>query len=193
MFSKGSVTRWIDALRAGDQAAAQQLWERYFHRLVGLARTRLRGAPGGAADERDVALSALFSFCRGAQQGRFPQLADRECLWQLLAVITARKAAHLVRDETRQKRGGAAGRESDNDCLDRVLSREPDPAFAAEMTEECRRLLRKLADAELEAVALRRMEGYTVEEIAAQRDCAPRTVKRMLQLIRTIWESEGLP
>ena len=193
MSSKGSVTRWIDALQAGDGAAAQQLWERYFRRLVGLARAKLQGAPCGAADEHDVAQSALYSFCRGAQQGRFPQLADRECLWRLLVLITTRKAAHLVRDETRQKRGGAAGRESDDDCLDRVLSREPDPAFAAEVAEECRRLLHKLADAELEAVALRRMEGYTVEEIAAQLDCAPRTVKRMLQLIRSIWESEGLP
>ena len=43
----GSVTGWIGDLKAGGDSAAQHLWERYFHRLVHLARARLRGiAPG---------------------------------------------------------------------------------------------------------------------------------------------------
>ena len=37
MSSQGSVTAWIDQLRAGDRAAAQPLWQGYFQRLVGLA------------------------------------------------------------------------------------------------------------------------------------------------------------
>jgi hypothetical protein len=37
----GSVTHWIQELRAGDPIAAQKLWERYFRRLVGLARQKL--------------------------------------------------------------------------------------------------------------------------------------------------------
>src|SRR5207249_6675395 len=61
-----SVSAWIDRLKDGDPAAAQPLWERYFGRLVGLARDRLRGAARRAADEEDVALSAFDSFCRGA-------------------------------------------------------------------------------------------------------------------------------
>jgi hypothetical protein len=38
MAPEGSVTRWIDQLQAGDLAAAQPLWERYFQLLVELAR-----------------------------------------------------------------------------------------------------------------------------------------------------------
>jgi hypothetical protein len=72
MSTSGSVTHWLGLLKAGDHAAAQPLWERYFGRLVGLARARLRGARGHAADEEDVALSAFASFCKGAEQGRFP-------------------------------------------------------------------------------------------------------------------------
>jgi hypothetical protein len=34
------------------------------------------------------------------------------------------------------------------------------------------------------------MEGYTVEEIAVRQGCVARTVKRKLQLIRSIWERE---
>jgi len=33
-----SVSVWIADLKEGDSAATQKLWERYFQRLVGLAR-----------------------------------------------------------------------------------------------------------------------------------------------------------
>ena len=39
----GSVSRWLGQLQA-DALAVPPLWQRYFHRLVGLARQRLRGS-----------------------------------------------------------------------------------------------------------------------------------------------------
>jgi hypothetical protein len=106
MSSYGSVTHWIHELRVGNHQAAQRLWEGYFQRLVELARTKLRKRRWGVADEEDVALNAFDSFCRGAKQGRFLQLADRDDLWQLLVMITCRKAADLVEQECRRKRSG---------------------------------------------------------------------------------------
>jgi hypothetical protein len=106
MSSAGSITHWLRQLQAGEPAAAQPLWECYFQRLAALARKRLLGSPRRAADEEDVALSAFDSFCRGAERGRFPQLVDRSDLWQLLVLLTARKAARLKLHERRQKRGG---------------------------------------------------------------------------------------
>ena len=117
MPSDGSVTKWIDQLQVGDAVAVRQLWERYFHRLVSLARKKLADAPRGMADEEDVALSAFDSFCRQAEQGRFPDLADRDGLWRLLVVMTARKVSHLVRDESRQKRGGEGAAEDNEGDL----------------------------------------------------------------------------
>src|SRR5262245_22975274 len=108
MASEGSVTRWISLLKDGDPHAAQELWQAYWHRLVALARTRLRSTPRGVADEEDVALSAFDSFCRRAARGRFPRLDDRDDLWQLLLLLTARKAINLAHHERRQSRG--AGR-----------------------------------------------------------------------------------
>jgi hypothetical protein len=107
---EGSVTRWIGDLKAGDLAAAQPLWERYYARLVALARDKLRRTRRAAAieDEEDAALSAFNSFCDGAARGRFPLLADRGDLWRLLVVITARKACVLVQRRCHQKAG--AGR-----------------------------------------------------------------------------------
>src|SRR5262249_6577555 len=179
----GSVSHWLDRLQAGAHAAAQPLWEVYFQRLVALARAKLQGVPRQAADEEDVALSAFDSFCRGAEQGRFPQLADRADLWRPLVTITAHQALDRLRPERRQKRGGGAAEEV---RLEEVVGPEPTPAFAARVAEECRRLLGLLDDAELEAVALWKMEGYSTAEIAARLGYVPRTVERKLRLIRQV-------
>jgi DNA-directed RNA polymerase specialized sigma24 family protein len=191
--SPESITHWLGQLQAGDHAAAQKLWERYFHRLVGMARVRLQGTPRRAADEEDVALSAFNSFCRGAEQGRFPQLADREDLWRLLVILTERKAIGLARHEHRQKRGGAAtthGADVPAD-VDEIAGREPTPEFAAEVAEEYRRVLEALDSDELRSIAVWKMEGDTTEEIATRLGRAPRTVERKLHLIRPLWEEAG--
>src|SRR5262249_4141902 len=105
MSSAGTVTGWIAGLQSGDAEAAQRLWERSFARLVRLVRTKLRDTSRCAADEEDVALSAFDSFCRRAEQGRFPRLCDREDLWRLLVLIAERKAIKLREHEQAAKRG----------------------------------------------------------------------------------------
>jgi DNA-directed RNA polymerase specialized sigma24 family protein len=156
-----------------------------------LARARLRSAPKRAANEEDVALSAFASFCRNAEAGRFPDLSDRDSLWRLLAAFTARKAVHHVRDAARLKRGGGMTPADGSGVLADVLGREPDPGLAAEVADECDRLLAVLGDADLKQVALLRMDGHSVEQVAAAVGCAPRSVKRKLQLIRAIWAREA--
>jgi DNA-directed RNA polymerase specialized sigma24 family protein len=196
MTSSGSVTHWIGQLKAGSPAAAQQLWEGYFQKMVGLARQKLQGLPRRAADEEDVALSAFNSFCLGAGAGRFPQLADRDSLWPLLVAITAHKAVDLLRREHRLKRGGPppeAGPGALPLDVEQAVGREPTPEFALQVAEECRRRLDQLGDEGLRAVALAKMEGYTNEEIAVRLNCVPRTVERKLRMIRKRWGEDNLP
>jgi DNA-directed RNA polymerase specialized sigma24 family protein len=196
MTPAGSVTHWIGQLKAGEPAAAQKLWEGYFQKMVELARLKLQGMPRRAADEEDVALSAFHSFCQGVGGGRFPQLQDRNNLWPLLVAITAHKAIDLLRHERRLKRGGppreAAGQTGPEAALEQVIGREPTPEFALQVAEECQRLLDRLGDDELRSIALWKMEGLTVPEIAGRLGCVPRTVERKLQVIRKLWE-ETLP
>jgi DNA-directed RNA polymerase specialized sigma24 family protein len=194
MSSTQSVTQWLGRLKAGDRAAAQQLWARYFEQLVRLARARLGGTPRRVADEEDVALSALDSFFRGAAAGRFPDLCDRQGLWPLLVAITSRKAIKQVQHERRKKRGGGAVRGDsalvgldDRAGWEQVLGPEPSPSFACEVADACRRLLDRLQPP-LRAIALWKMEGFTNAEIAAKLGCLERTVERKLRLIRQIWE-----
>jgi DNA-directed RNA polymerase specialized sigma24 family protein len=198
MSSSEDVTRWFRRLERGDQKAAEKLWEGYYRRLVGLARKKLGGLPRRAADEEDVALSAFDSFCRGAEQGRFPRLGDRDDLWQLLVTITTRKAIDLVIHESRDRRDWrrlldrSDGEADDGSSLMReVLGREPDPAFAAEVAEQVEGLLARLPDDELRQIALRKLEGDTNEQIAAGLDLALSTVERRLRLIRKHWGFEA--
>ena len=199
MASEGSITGWISQLKVGDPIAAQRLWERYFHRLVGLARKKLRGTRRQAADEEDVALSAFDSFCRGAENGRFPRLDDRDNLWHLLVVLTARKAWHLRRDEARQKRAqvlrwaDSPSAKVEESALEQIVGQEPSPEFAARVAEEYQLLLNRLADRELETIAVCKMEGYTNDEIAVKLDCSPRTVERKIRIIRGRWKQEDTP
>ena len=184
MASEISITRCIEALKGGDHDAAQRIWEAYFHRLVGLARGRLRDAPRRAADEEDVALSAFDSFCRGVDAGRFPRLDDRHDLWQVLVLITVRKAIDYRK---RWERQGAKGW-----GIEEIVGREPTPALAAMVADQLHQLLEVLDDDELRQVARWKLDGYTNAEIARMLGRCERAVERMLNLIRRIWK-EKLP
>jgi hypothetical protein len=52
------------------------------------------------------------------------------------------------------------------------------------------RLLDLLGDDALRSVAVWKMEGYPVEEIAARLEVVPRTVERQLAILRTQWSEE---
>jgi RNA polymerase sigma factor (sigma-70 family) len=187
MNADGSVTRCIADLKAGEASAAERLWQSYFQRLVGLARTKLGPRARPVADEEDVALSAFKSLCLGAVRGRFPELRDRDNLWPLLVVLTAHKAADLIKHQQRQKRGG--GQRPENTDLEAVLSREPTPEFSAMVAENCARLLDRL-EPPLRQIAQLRLDGYTNIEIGSRLGCALRTVERRLELIRRTWSEE---
>ncbi len=193
------ITPWLSGIAKGDERAAQQIWERYYEQLVRLADRKLGSGARRVSDEEDVALSAMHSFFRGATAGRFPQLDDRHDLWKLLVTITARKAIAHQRRRCRQKRGGGTVRgesvfrradDSDAPGINDVLGQSPTPQFAAQINEECARLLECLDDESLRDIALRKLEGYSNGEIAEQMNCATRTIERKLARIRNKWSSE---
>ncbi len=192
------VTEWLGRLKTGDEEAARRLWNGYFPKLVAFALRRLRAAPRVAADEEDVAVSAFDSFCRGVQQGRFVRMNDRDDLWQVLSVLTQRKASSLARRETRAKRGGgrvvqasvvADGDEAHNP-LAGISAGELEPELAALVTEECDRLFALLGDGTLVQIARWKMEGDTNAEIAKKIGRVEGTVERKLALIRDKWQAE---
>lgn len=192
-----SVTTWIGLLETGQEEAAQRLWERYFPRLLEVARTRMRDMRRQVVDEEDIALSAFHSFCDAVSNGRIPQLQNRDDLWRTLVLITAGKVVDQRRRQESQKRGGEgigkaadAGRrfEPDLTALEEIVGSEPDPAFAAEIADQLDWLLNKLPDPELREIAVCKLEGYSNEDISGRLKCSRRTVTRRLTVIRRTWE-----
>jgi RNA polymerase sigma factor (sigma-70 family) len=181
MSSAESVTRWINQIKEGDRAGVQKLLERYFHRVIGLARKTLLARPGLAAYEEDVALSAFKSLCLGAEAGQFSQLLDRDDLWRLLVVITTRKAIDYLRKIKPQVN-------DEEPDMEQFLSTEPTPELIVELAEEYQHLLDSLPESELRAIALWKLEGYTDGEIATRLGCVRRTVERKLNRIRGLWK-----
>jgi DNA-directed RNA polymerase specialized sigma24 family protein len=200
MTEQGSVTVWLQLLKDGDhREAVAQLWATYFGRLVRLARDHLRARPRPVADEEDVALSAFDSFVRAAEAGRFPRLNSRDDLWQVLFVLTARKAVDLIEKETTQKAGGgrvvhiSALGASDGGSGAEVTAQAagPSPADVVAMAEGLERMLEVLGREDLRQVVVWRMEGYTNEEIAARLNRSVATVERKLQTVRAIYRDAG--
>ncbi len=193
MITDPTVTHWIAGLKSGDADAAQRLWDRYFNRLIDLARNHLCVAAHGGADGEDVAQSVFKSLCLGAERGKYPQLSDRDSLWMLLVAMSTHKSRDLLRHNGRLKRGGGrvldeaallAGDESISG-IEEIIQRDPTPEFAAEIAEECQRLLSRLNNVERQTAQLK-LQGLANQEVAAEMECGLRTIERRLRAVRRI-------
>ncbi len=188
----GSVTRWIDLFRLGDQEAASFLWNRYFTPLVGIARAKLGRLPSAALDAEDVALSAFHAFYRAAASDRFPGMENRDSLWLSLLLVTSGKVLDAKRRELCQKRSGNSNSPPIRDLMELVECEQPDPTTAAILAEEVECMFDSLGDRELQEIALLKLEGCTNQEVSQRLHCSDRTVKRRLAIIRRIWEESNL-
>jgi RNA polymerase sigma factor (sigma-70 family) len=191
MDETASISVWIQQLKQGEADAAQKLWERYYRRLVGLARKKLQDAPRRAQDEEDVVQSAFKSFCLRAEAGQFPDLRDRENLWPLLVLITARKAANQRKRERTAKRGGGRVRtasapedSSDAEEFAQFIAQQPTPEDAVVFFTELERIMDSLDNPTLRLILLWKLEERTNAEIARHLDSSLSSVERKLRLIR---------
>lgn len=199
-MSGNSVTLWIQSLDNDDETAAQALFERYFDRLVALARKKLSNIPRRVVDEEDVAITAFYSCIASARKGRYPSLKNRDELWRLLVTITERKVLDAIRKHRSAKRGGGNVRgesvfmSPNGNGFDLGISeipdREPTEKFADFLAEEYTRLMDLLKDDDLAQIAHLVLEGYSTSEIATRIDRTQRTVQRRIKLIQTIWSDD---
>ena len=191
------VTLWIEGLKAGDDAAVADLWNRYFDRLVQLARQRLGTTPRRVADEEDVAVSVFRCLCAGAEHGRLAEISDRGDLWRVLVTMTLRKTIDQQRRLAGKKRGSGkvrgesvfmrrSGGEA-SPGLQQFSGDIPTPQMMAIIEEEGQRLLEALEDEKLKQIALWKLEGFTNDEIADKLSLTTRSIERKLQRIREKW------
>ncbi|MEM9826691.1 MAG: ECF-type sigma factor [Planctomycetota bacterium] len=193
--SQSSVTLWIQRLKDGEQEAVTNLWDRYFERMVRLAKRKLGNAEKRVADEEDLAATVFHALCDGAANGRFNGLRNREDLWMLLVAITGHKAVDQVRRQTSLKRGGGRVRGNSlfqkDDALigsfDDLIAGDPDPELLVSMDEQCQHLVGLLRDDVQKEIVRHKLAGHVNGEIAKRVGISLRSVERKLEVIRETW------
>ena len=186
MSSRGSVSAWIGQLKAGEEAALARLHERYWSRLVALARRKLQGAPRRAADEEDVAQEAFWDFYRSLQAGRIPRLSNRHDLMALFTHLVACRGANQIKHEVGVLKRGA-GRLRDEAGLRDALDPKDSPLEQA-LLHDCYRCYVDGLPDNLRDFAELYLAGCTHKEIAARLGCVERTVERKMALILRKWQ-----
>ncbi len=173
-------------LRAGDEAAAEQVFERYMARLTALARTRLSPRIASRVDPEDIVLSAWRSFFVGARCGRFTLRRSGE-LWQLLVAITMHKLYRQVRRHTAQKRAVEMTSQADLAAVEERLAeiRSPAPEEVVAVSEEVESLMSQLTPFGRRVLELR-LQSEPMSSIAADTCRTERTVRRELAKIREL-------
>lgn len=184
MADDDSITQWIQAVRSGDQLSADQLWNRYFGRLVRFARGRMCNLSSATYDEEDAAISTFRVMYEKLSCGGFEGISSRQDFWNLMLAVVIRKINRRTDYESAIKRRGSIGQ---IDLNSQVPIVDPCPS---EVSEGFEYLLAKLGDPKLEQVALWKLDGFTNEEIANKLNRTRRTVQRMITLIQDLWREE---
>lgn len=179
----GSITVLYQQWRQGNAESISKLMARFRPRLLALANSTLRGRVQRMADAEDALQSAMLSFWERVDGGGFDGEMDRDDLWNVLGLITVRKAIKLQEREGAQKRGG--GRVVTGIPLENSPQKDSDDGVDLVCAE-----LLEMLDPQLQVFALFRLTGYKNREIAEQLGCTERKVERKLQLIRAVWEQE---
>jgi len=186
----------LDRVKAGDNDAAQTVWKLYQPAVIRLLRQKLPAHRRREFDEEDVAASAFLSFFDGLAASRFRDLDGPDNLWNLLAVIAGRKAQAYLKRQSRRKRGDGRVRgesvfEDGNDArrggINQIGDPSPSAAVVSDFVDEVQDLLNHLERDDLQKVALLKLEGCTVAELARELQMTQRAVQRRLAVIRQIW------
>jgi RNA polymerase sigma-70 factor (ECF subfamily) len=187
MAEEPSFDDLMAGLRVGDQDAATQLFRRFAHRLIGLARGHLDRRLQTKVDSEDVVQSVFKSFFPRAADGQF-ELANWEGLWGLLVVITLRKCGRKAEmffgshRDVRKEMTPAVTPENPDAHWD-AFARDPTPSEAAILAETVEQVMQGLKESDRMILELR-LQGHTAKEIGERVERSESTVNLVLKKIR---------
>jgi RNA polymerase sigma-70 factor (ECF subfamily) len=187
MARDDSFENLMARLHQGDEQAAEALFKRYAHRLIGLARTHLDGMIRQKVDPEDVVQSVFRSFFQRNAAGNW-NLDDWDSLWSMLTVITVRKCGHRIehfrahRRDIRREVTPAVSPDGSSSGWE-AIAREPTPEEAARLSETIEQLMREL-DARDRPILQLSLQGFDIAEIGEQIGRTERTVYRAMERIK---------
>lgn len=181
-----SFAEFLAKLHSGDDAAAQELFERFAHQLIALALRHIDAGLRHKVDPEDVVQSAYKSFFSRYGDGNL-EVVNWNSLWGLLTLITVRKCAERAAYHRAERRDAArevaAPRGEDAAPWPEHFGREPTPLEAAVLSETVEQLFAGLDEEERPILKLS-LQGYTTREISERVGRAERTVRLLREGIR---------
>lgn len=169
----------IVRLRSGDESAASEVYDRYAKRVFGLVHQQMADRLRAQVQPEDIVQSVFKSVFRGINTGNYDAPAGGT-LWQLMAIVAVHKVRRNARRRTALRRD--ARRTQSLDAMEKFDT--PDDFTPEEFESAVREAIEDLKDTEQDVVLLR-VQGYSVEEIAAKLERSRRSIERALQNIRT--------
>lgn len=187
----GSVSNWLKELKTGDENAVEAIWNRYYQRVVEFAIQKMKINPDRAVDGEDIAQLTMHRFCLKATSGDYPDLDDRQQLWDLLVVYTLNRIRNHIRECNRIKRSGMHRLVFEfkrSQAIEDLQSPEA-PTIMADMVQTwLERLDREDPSGQLKQIAIWSMEDISGTEIARILKKRKSSVLRQIRLIRLLWE-----
>ena len=185
------VKRW----QSGDETAAAEIFDRYVSRLLALASSRISKAMNRRIEPEDVVQSAYRSFFRDADPERYT-IEQPGQLWGLLAAITINKVRSHVRFHTAGKRNinTEASMTTSQSCYGLPpsdIAGDPTADEAAALVEQMKAISDDLTDMQRDVFELF-LQNQPTEEIAKAIRRSPRTVRRIIDEIRSALEEQLL-
>src|SRR4051812_28751710 len=162
----------IAAYQQGDEAAASELFERYYIRLLDLIRGQLGWKLREVEGSTDVAQSVLRSFFSQIRQNHV-QIGPDNSLWPLLVTIALNKMRNRGKFWQRECRDPS--RQVPLEAQDDPLEQGPSPQDVVAVKELVDRLLEPFSDRRRKIIELI-LEGRPVGEIATELGTTERTV-----------------
>lgn len=186
----GSVSYWLKELKTGDSLAVEAIWYRYYQRVVELASRKMKVNPDRAVDGEDIAQLAMHRFCTNATLGCYPNLDDREQLWDLLVVFTLNRIRKHLRACNRLKRSGQHSQVFEFSQLEvlKDLQTPEAPTIMADMVDAwLNRLDQEDPSGQLKQIAIWSMDGISGSDVARILKKRKSFVLHQIRLIRLLW------
>ena len=188
MPSEEDSVHLFSRLKEGDEGAAEEIFERYLHRLSALAKNRLSQKIQRRVDAEDVVQSAYRTFFRNAREDRY-ELSRSGDLWRLLAAITVNKTLRQVEFHRAAKRSvnHEAALPTDDNAAKQVMqsfAREPTAEEELALADEIEAFMQPLNPLDRQVLNMR-LQDFDSEEIATAIGRSTRTVRRILERLKS--------
>ncbi|MFM8216970.1 MAG: ECF-type sigma factor [Pirellula sp.] len=188
---QGSVSQWLEKLKLGQPQAADEIWKRYYSKLLAIASKQLVGNFDRAVEGEDLVQSSFGNVCLAVIEGKYPQVDNRVELWSILYTATINRVRQHFRELATKKRNNGRKFQVAFDASSALVDLKT-PQAEAEMADLLEYLLSKLdledSSGELRQIAILHLEDHSASAIAKTLRRRKTTILISLRLIRSLWK-----